>query len=93
MAFTTDDRIWAIPLDRYERDNLVSLLTAVMRGDGESSNYSNPLGAANNGDWVGQLLYKLQRRDNAYYFEEGDVPNRIPSEMVKDARNRAKAIR
>lgn len=87
MSFTTDDRIWAIPLDRYERDNLVALLTAVA-GRNE---YNNPFSSANNGDWVLQILQKLRRRDNSIYLADDDRPNRSVDDMVKDAKNRSRA--
>lgn len=87
MSFTTDDRVWAIPLDRYERDNLVALLTAVAKG----TEYGNPFGSANTGDWVLQILGKLRRRDNSIYLEDGDRPNRSVEDMMKDAKNRARS--
>lgn len=82
MSFTEDDRIWSIPLDRYERDNLVSLLNAVAVG----TYPENPFRSANTGDWVMQVLFKLRRRDNQYALDDNDRPNRRPEELVEDAR-------
>lgn len=82
MSFTQDDRIWSIPLDRYERDNLVSLLNAIAVG-GSSA---NPFSVANTGDWVMQILFKLRRRDNIHITDEQDHPNRRPDDLQDQAR-------
>lgn len=67
---------WVIELNRYHRDNLVSLLNAVGYPDG---NAVEPFNFANSGDWVGEIHNMLTRPDGA--VDAPDRPNRTPKEL------------
>lgn len=71
MSFTDNDQIWSIPLNRYERDNLLFLLNAI----GYGAKPIKPFGVFNTGDWVGQVALKLRRQDGSYSIDENDRPN------------------
>ena len=66
-----------LTLTKYERDNLLALLHAVAHRGG-------PLSAANSGDWVMQIAYKLGWKGE----EETDwgTPNRFFWQLDQDAR-------
>lgn len=73
----TPPNVWTLTLDRYERDNLLQLIQAVMSGDGRA------VGAFNTGDWVGQIRWRLGRKDTSahgpgvqavYEIDDNDHP-------------------
>lgn len=45
--------VWTLTLNRYERDNLLNLLQAVMEHDERAA------GRFNTGDWVGEIRWML----------------------------------
>jgi len=63
-------------LDGYEWANLRELLTAVSEG-------GSPLAAANNGDWVNQILFKLKG-----IYLPNNPPNKTAEELKREANER-----
>lgn len=80
LLHNENDKTWIIRLNRYERDNLLLLLNIIGYGDKGLS----PFNRLNNGDWVGQIALKLERRDGSITIDEEDHPN-TSYEQIKDA--------
>lgn len=82
MPLSSGDTKWIIELDRYERDNLLSLINAIGWPPpyNEFSRVVMPdpaLAPYNSGDWVGQIGWKLKRSDGEVEIDEQDSPNYI----------------
>ena len=64
------DVVFDLTLDRYERDNLVTLLHLVYQCKFPG----------NNGDWVGQILWKLSKNG---YDPAIHKPNLTPEQQIE----------
>lgn len=78
---------WWLRLDEYEIANLRAALEAIcgwrdgrITDEARLGDESNPLGVLRNGDWIGQLYWKLPRLPYR--------PNAAPDELVKAAKLR-----
>ena len=75
--------VWTLTLNRYQRDNLLAAIEAIMAG-------GSPLGALNTGDWIGELRWKLSKRVDSsgpvYVIDDNDRPNLPVAELVTRAR-------
>lgn len=60
------DQEWAHTFNKYQRDNLLWLLTLVREGD---------LPNCNTGDWVGELSFALAKPGKNWDLDETDHPN------------------
>ena len=72
-CYNIKDKEWHLVLNRYQRDNLVSLMNAI--GYSVKDKSIKPFIVFNTGDWVGEFTSMLRRIDGSYTIDEKDSPN------------------
>ena len=66
---------WVIRLNKYQRDNLLWLLTLVWEGH---------LEGCNTGDWVGEIPYLLSKEGKESKLDDEDLPDVSIEKWIKD---------
>ncbi len=70
---------WKLTLDKYQRDNLLSLLNACGYPYGQGG---PPFTVANTGDWMGEITLMLADEDGSIIIGKNDRPNATPKELL-----------
>jgi hypothetical protein len=65
---------WNLTLDKYQRDNLLWLITLARDGH---------ISGANTGDWVGEIANMLAKPNKPAELDSDDKPNLSIAEWVK----------